>query len=180
MNFLTSVLLQRGSCCLVHKSFGLSCLQSRTPVKSCRLWAIWTHTPEGQACLVSPFKPSCVFTRSSFLSWTHVTWFLAGAVHLFFRLLRAALHSQCWVFSCWPRLAGPSFEFSGNFTWCSWVFREVVLSFPWEAFGYLDLEKSHLSMNRRGWTWPPSKSDSSPVGGVPRPLHCLLSVALGL
>ena len=41
MNFLTSVLLQQGSYCLVQKSFGLSCLQSRTPVERCELWAVW-------------------------------------------------------------------------------------------------------------------------------------------
>ena len=143
-------------------------------------WAIWTHNQQGQACLFSPFKPLCVFTRSSFLSWTHVSWLLAGAVHPFFQLLRVALHFLCWVFSCWPRFAGPSFEFSGSFTWCSWVFREVILSFPWEAFGDLDLEKSHLFTNRRDWAWGPSKSGSSPAGGVPSPWHCLLSVALGL
>ena len=31
-----------------------------------------------------------------------------------------------------------------------------------------------------GWTWPPRKSGSSPAGGVSRPVHCLLSVALSL
>jgi len=50
----------------------------------------------------------------------------------------------------------------------------------WEAFGDIDLEKSSLFTNRRGWMWLPSKSGSSPAGGVSRPLHCLLSIALGL
>lgn len=106
MNFLPSVLLKRDSYCLVHKSFGLSCLQSRSLVESCRLWAIWTYTRRA--------KRVCSLLSSS--AWRHVTWFLGGTVHPFFRLLRGLLSTLSAESSCWPRLEGPSFEFSGSFT----------------------------------------------------------------
>ena len=63
MNFLTSVLLQQVSYCLVHKSFGLSCLQSTAPVESRGLWTVWMPSRARRVCflLSSPHVYSRVF-----------------------------------------------------------------------------------------------------------------------
>ena len=65
MNFLTSVLLKQGSHCLVHKSFGLSCLQSRTPVKSYGLWAVCMPSRARHVCFL--LSSPRVYTRVSIL-----------------------------------------------------------------------------------------------------------------
>ena len=172
MNFLTSVLLKRDSYCLVHKSFGLSCLQSRSPVESCRLWAIWTHTPQGQTCLFSPFKLSCVET-CDLVPWWDCTSFLpvvtgCSPLSVLSLLLLAPLGGA--IFRVLGELHLMFLSFQGG----NLIFSMGGIWRPRPG------QEPSLHEQEWGWTWPPRKSGSSPAGGVSRPVHCLLSVALSL